>query len=261
MAVSADGKEIIPGCEPWSADGGPHGVLVLHGFTGSPQSVRSLAEAVHRAGFAVELPLLPGHGTSVDDMLTTSWDDWSSAAEAAYQSLAERVEEVVVAGLSMGGSLTLWLATRHPEIPGIVCINPAVQIAPEMVDGIRQMVEGGVDRIPAIGGDVADPAEREKAYDATPLRPLLSLAEAAETTIGDLASITCPVLLLTSPQDHVVDPSNSDIVAERVAGPVQRVTLERSYHVATLDYDKDIVFERTVEFAKRVTAGHPTPSG
>ena len=64
-----DGKEIIPGCEPWSADGGPHGVLVLHGFTGNPQSMRGLAEAFAAAGFTVELPLLPGHGTSVDDMI------------------------------------------------------------------------------------------------------------------------------------------------------------------------------------------------
>src|SRR4029453_5222499 len=107
--------------------------------------------------------------------------------------------------------------------------------------------------IPAVGGDVADPEEREKAYDATPLRPLLSLADAAADSLDDLAKITCPVLLLTSRQDHVVDPHNSDIVAERVSGPVERITLERSYHVATLDYDKDLIFERAVEFADRVT--------
>jgi carboxylesterase len=253
MATTPEGKEIIPGCEPWSAPGGPHGALVVHGFTGNPQSLRGLAEAMHGAGYAVELPLLPGHGTSVDDLLDTGWADWSATVEAAYADLAARVDNVVVAGLSMGGALALWLAARHSEIVGVVCVNPAVEIGAEMVDGIRQMVDGGVDRIPAIGGDVADPAGREKAYDATPLRPLLSLADAAAETADDLAKITCPVLLITSRQDHVVDPRSSDIVAERVSGPVERITLERSYHVATLDYDKDLIFERAVEFAGRVT--------
>jgi carboxylesterase len=255
MALTPDGKQIIPGGEPWSAPGGPHGVLVLHGFTGNPQSMRGLAEALHGAGFAVELPLLPGHGTSVDDMLDLGWADWSAAAEAAYEALAERVDKVVVAGLSMGGSLTLWLAARHPEIAGIVCVNPVVDIGAEMVDGVRQMLDGGVDRIPGIGSDVADPDVSEKAYDATPLRPLLSLADAAAQAIDDLVKVTCPVLLMTSPQDHVVEPRNSDIVADRVSGPVERVTLERSYHVATLDYDKGLIFERSIEFTRRVTSG------
>jgi carboxylesterase len=254
MATTPDGKEIIPGAEPWSAPGGPHGALVVHGFTGNPQSMRGLAEALHGAGYAVELPLLPGHGTSVDDMIGTGWADWSAAAEAAYEGLAARVDRVVVAGLSMGGALALWLAARHPGIAGVVCVNPVVEVGDEMVDAIRQMVEGGVDRIPAIGGDLADPAAHEMAYDATPLRPLLSLADVAAETVDDLAKIACPLLLMTSPQDHVVDPHNSDVIAERVSGPVERVTLERSYHVATLDYDKDLIVERAIEFAGRVTA-------
>lgn len=250
-----DGKEIIPGCEPWSSDGGPHGVLVLHGFTGNPQSMRGLAEAIAAVGFAVELPLLPGHGTSVDDMLTTDWSDWSAAAEAAYEALAARVDKVVVGGLSMGGSLTCWLASRHPEIAGIVCVNPAVSIPAEMAAALQEMVDGGIDRIPAIGGDVADPTQREKAYDATPLAPLLSLAAAADAFLDDLAKITCPVLVMNSPQDHVVEPVNSDILADGVSGPVERVTLERSYHVATLDYDRDLINERAIEFARKVTSG------
>jgi carboxylesterase len=254
MATTPDGKEILPGAEPWSAPGGPHGALVIHGFTGNPQSMRGLAEALHGAGYAVELPLLPGHGTSVDDMIGTGWGDWSAAAEAAYEDLAARVDRMVAAGLSMGGALALWLAARHPEIAGVVCVNPVVEVGDEVVDGIRQMVESGVDRIPAIGGDLADPAAREMAYDATPLRPLLSLADVAGETVDDLAKIACPVLLMTSPQDHVVDPHNSDVIAERVSGPVQRVTLERSYHVATLDYDKDLIVKHAIEFAGRVTA-------
>ena len=249
------GKDIIAGCEPWSADGGSHGVLVLHGFTGCPQSMRGLAEAFGRAGFAVDLPLLPGHGTSVDDLLATGWPDWSAAAEDAYRALAARVDKVVVAGLSMGGSLTASLASRHPDVAGIVCVNPALSVPEPMVTAVKDMLAGGLDRIPAIGGDVADPEGREKAYDATPLAPLLSLAAAATDLRDDLGRIACPVLVMTSPQDHVVEPHNSDLLAEAVSGPVERVTLERSYHVATLDYDRGLIEERAVEFARRVTAG------
>jgi carboxylesterase len=250
-----DGKQIIAGCEPWSAAGGPHGALVLHGFTGCPQSMVGLAGALAAAGFTVDLPLLPGHGTSVDDLLTTGWADWSAAADEAYRSLAARVDKVVVAGLSLGGSLTAWLASRHPEIAGIVCVNPPLSIAPEMVGALKEMLDGGLDRIPSIGGDVADPDGREKAYEATPLAPLLSLAAAADELRGDLAKVECPVLIMTSPQDHVVEPHNSDMLAEAVTGPVERITLERSYHVATLDYDKGVVEERAVEFARRITGG------
>jgi carboxylesterase len=250
---TSDGKDIIPGCEPWSAEGGPQGALVLHGFTGNPQGLRGLAEAFAAAGFAVELPLLPGHGTSVDDMLETDWDDWSAAAEAAFEALAARSERMVVAGLSMGGTLTAWLGTRHAEIAGLVFVNPAMDVPEEMVKALEDLVAAGTDRIPAVGNDVADPAAREKAYDATPLRPLLSLAGAAAAVRDDLAKITCPVLILTSTQDHVVPPGNSDLLAEAVGGPVERVTLERSYHVATLDYDKDLINGKAVEFARRVT--------
>jgi carboxylesterase len=255
MATTSDGKEIIPGLEPWAADGDDIGVLVVHGFTGAPQSMRPLAEAFAAAGFTVDLPLLPGHGTSVDDMITTGWDDWSGAAEAAYTALAARTRRVVVAGLSMGGSLTAWLAARHPEVAGIVCINPLVVRDQNVVDFASAALADGTDRIPAIGNDVADPAGKEKAYDGTPLGPLVSLQEGVGELEPLLKDITCPLLLLTSPQDHVVPPTNSDVLAAAVSGPVERVTLERSYHVATLDYDQGLIAERAVAFARKVTAG------
>ena len=247
---------VLPGAEPFSAPGGPNGALVLHGFTGNPQSMRGLAQAFAGAGFAVELPLLPGHGTAIDDMLDTDWGDWSGAAEAAYQDLAGRCEHVIVAGLSMGGTLTLWLAERHPEIAGIVLVNPAVEPPAE---SFREMLQGILDSgnptMPAVGNDIADPNQTELAYDATPVGPLLSLIEADDEIAALLGSIECPVLLMNSPQDHVVPPSSSDMIAERVSGPLERVTLARSYHVATLDYDKDEIERRAVEFARKVTAG------
>jgi carboxylesterase len=245
--------DVMSGAAAWSSPGGPHGALVLHGFTGNPQSMRGLAEAFARAGFTVELPRLPGHGTTIDDMTTTTWDDWSAAAEAAFVELASRVERIVVAGLSMGGGLTLWLASRHPDVAGIVLINAIAEpSAPEIVTMIRQMLADGATTIDAIGNDIAEPGQVENAYDKTPLAAAASMFDAIDALQSSLGSIRCPALVMNSPQDHVVQPSNSDHLAATLGGPVERVSLERSYHVATLDYDRDLIEERAVEFAVRV---------
>jgi carboxylesterase len=247
--------ELMPGADPWSVAGGPAGALCIHGFTGNPTSMRPVAKAFAAAGSSVELPRLPGHGTTVEEMIETSWADWTGAAEAAYQSLAGRCDRVVVSGLSMGGSLTLWLASRHPEIAGIVCVNPAVvPQAPEVIAMVRGMIADGQDRMPGIGSDIADPDAVESSYAETPLVPLVSLMEGLAELQPQLGRITSPLLLMTSPNDHVVAPTDSDVLAAAVSGPVERVTLERSYHVATLDYDGGLVAERAVAFARKVSS-------
>ena len=246
---------LLPGAEPWSADGGPVGVLVVHGFTGNPQSMRPLAEAFAAAGLTVSLPRLPGHGTRVEDMVPTRWADWSAAAEQAYDELAARCEAVCVAGLSMGGTLTLWLASRHPEVKGIVLVNPLADgQAPGWRATVAQLRELGEPLVPGIGSDIALEGSVESAYPMTPVEPLLSLDAAVADLRPALSTITCPVLLLTSPQDHVVEPVSSDLVAATVRGPVERVSLDRSFHVATLDHDAALVERRAVDFVRRVTA-------
>lgn len=247
---------LIPGAEPWSHLGSSTGgALVLHGFTGNPGSMRGVAEALASAGFHVEMPLLPGHGTTVEEMMPTRWADWLAAAELAYQLLASRTDKVVVVGLSMGGALTLRLGADHPEIAGLVCINPATQPqAPEVVEMVQGMIDGGTEVFPAIGSDIADPDSHESAYDATPLRPLLSLVnDGLAPLVAEYPGMMQPLLLLNSPQDHVVEPVQGDYLAANYGGAVQRILLERSYHVATQDYDKDIIFAETVAFAQRVT--------
>jgi carboxylesterase len=217
--------------------------------------MRGLAQAFADAGFTVELPLLPGHGTTVEEMNTTTWRDWSAAAEAAYTDLSARCAKVVVAGLSMGGTLTIWLATRHPEIAGIVLVNPAAEPMDEATVGfLRQTLADGTAFLPAIGSDIAKEGEVELAYGQTPLAPLLSLVDAQNEIEPKLGDIRTPILLMTSPQDHVVAPSASDYLASKVASPVERVSLDRSYHVATLDHDRDEIERRAVEFARKVTA-------
>jgi carboxylesterase len=231
---------------------------VLHGFTGNPSSMRGVAEALAAAGFAVELPLLPGHGTSVEDLITTGFSDWAATAEAVYLELAGRTASRVVVGLSMGATLAAWVTARNPAIAGLVAVNGMFEPpAPAFLELLRTTVAQGSDRIPGIGSDIALPGVAEGAYDSTPIEPLISLMEATTELHGRLAAIRCPVLILTSPQDHVVPPSSSDVLAAGVAGPVERVVLERSYHVATLDFDRDLVEKRTVEFALRVTASLP----
>ncbi|HET9771075.1 MAG TPA: alpha/beta fold hydrolase, partial [Acidimicrobiia bacterium] len=235
--------------------GGPHGALVLHGFTGNPSSMRGVAEALADAGFAVELPLLPGHGTSIEDMLPTRFADWAATAEAAYLELAGRVASLVVVGLSMGGTLAAWVTTRNPATAGLVAINGMFEPpAPSFVDLLRTSVDQGCTVLPGVGSDIARPGVTEGAYDGSPIEPLISLLEATAELHGRLGEIRCPTLVMTSPQDHVVPPSSSDVLAAAVAGPVERVVLERSYHVATLDFDRDLVEQRTVEFALRTAS-------
>ena len=249
---------IRPGSEPWShvAAPGTPGALCLHGFTGNPGSVRGIADAFAAAGFQVELPRLPGHGTHIDDMLTTGWTDWSREAEAAYERLAARTSAVVVAGQSMGGSLALWLATRHPEIRGLVLVNPAAQPqSAEVVEMLDDFVQQGMTVLPGIGSDIADPDSKEDAYEGMPITPLLSLTAALSEIAPAYPSLAMPLLLLNSPQDHVVDPAQGQYLADHYGGPVERVILERSFHVATMDFDKDLILERAVAFGRKVTAG------
>ena len=252
--ISDASPDLMPGAEPWTSDGGSTGVLVIHGFTGNPSSMRPLAEAFAAAGFAVSLPLLPGHGTRVEDMVPTRWSDWSSAAEAAYEVLAGRCERVVVAGLSMGGTLTLWLAAHHPEIRWIVLVNPLADGEEPGITGlVAALRESTEPVVPGIGSDIALEGVVESAYEMAPVEPLLSLHGALPDLRGRLADILCPVLLLTSPQDHVVAPASSDLVASSVKGPVERVTLEKSFHVATLDHDAELIEQRAVAFVARIS--------
>ncbi len=238
--------------KPASFPNGPTGVLVLHGFTGSPQSLRPLAVRFAEQGHSVELPLLPGHGTKIEDMVPTRFDDWYQAASAAYVELEGRCERVVVVGLSMGGTLATMLAIQH-EPAALVAINPQVAPPPDtVIDVVRGLVDEGVATIPAIGGDIAKENVEELAYAATPVAALMSFIERCQTLGDELGGVTCPVLLFTSPQDHVVDPVSSDVLAAGVSGPVERVVLERSFHVATLDHDAKLIEDRACAFIAEV---------
>ena len=131
---------IMAGAEPESIDGGPNGALVLHGFTGQPATrCAGSREALADAGFTVELPLLPGHGTSVEDMITDDVVRLVGGGRGGAREAAERAcdGKVVVVGLSMGGSLTAWLGTRHPELAGLALSTRRSPMPAEMREAAR----------------------------------------------------------------------------------------------------------------------------
>ncbi|HEY8081916.1 MAG TPA: alpha/beta fold hydrolase [Acidimicrobiales bacterium] len=240
---------IAPGAEPFSATGGADGVLVLHGFTGSPFSVRTLAECIANRGYTVEAPRLPGHGTSVEDLVPMRWDDWTGAAQAAYDDLATRCARVALVGLSVGGGLSVWLAEHHPEVAALVLVNPMVQpIAAELREGAQALLDAGEVTIEGVANDIAMPGATEHGYKSLPLAAALSLMGGLEDVAGAIGSVTCPTLVLTSRQDHVVTLDNSELVVAKVAGLVEQVWLERSYHVATVDYDAELIESEACRF-------------
>ncbi|MHB8378716.1 MAG: alpha/beta hydrolase [Acidimicrobiales bacterium] len=245
--------EVMPGCEPFSHHGGPTGLLVLHGFTGNPSSVRSIAERAARAGYSVELPRLPGHGTSVQDMISTTWADWSETAVVTFDELAARCDRVALVGLSMGGGLAAHVAEVRPSVAGCVFINPLVKPpGPEMLEGIHLLLESGVETIDSIGSDIKREGAVESSYPATPLAPAKSLFDGIATVYENLKLISAPSLLLSSREDHVVTSDNGDDLEAMVSGTVERIWLEDSFHVATMDNDQELVESLTLDFLARV---------
>jgi len=241
------------------------GALVLHGLTGSTQSVTGLADALTSAGFDVEAPMLPGHGTTPDDLVGCGWAEWSAAVEEAYERLAARAAPLVAVGLSMGGALAAGVCAQHPEVRGLAVVNPLVDPpAPSFLDALEGFLAAGERFLPGIGGDIVDPSATEVAYDRLPVAAVLSMSRGLEELRPRLAEVRCPVLIVTSRHDHVVPAVSSDVLAGSVAGPVERVWLDRSAHVATLDLDREELERRVVAFASELggaSEGQEEPAG
>lgn len=246
---------VKPGAEPWSSDGDDIGVLVLHGFTGSPVSMLPWAQALAEQGWTVRLPLLPGHGTTWQDMNLTTWEDWYAEAERGLRDLQSRCSRVFVMGLSMGGSLTLRLAEEHgDEIAGIVLVNAAVHT--ERIDRhLLPLLQRFIPSFPGISNDIAKPGQDEGAYDKIPLKAAHSLSSLWRIVKSDIGRVTQPVLLFRSAVDHVVEASNAEYILAHVASTdVAEVVLPDSFHVATLDHDAPVIFADSIAFVRRLTA-------
>ncbi len=243
---------LLPGAEPWAADGGPVGALMVHGFTGSPQSLRPWAEHLASAGLTVALPRLPGHGTTWQEMAQTRWQDWYAEAERALLTLRDRCDAVFVMGLSMGGTLSLRLAEQHGDVvDGLVLVNPSLQGEHPLLKAVP-LLKHVLPSYKGVSNDIKKPGARELAYDRVPVRAVASLIQLWALTRGDLAQVTQPILLFRSAVDHVVEPSSARTLQQLVSSAeVEERVLHDSYHVATLDNDAPAIFAGSLDFVRR----------
>ncbi|MDG9700889.1 alpha/beta fold hydrolase [Streptomyces sp. DH37] len=246
---------LLPGAEPLRHDGGEVGVLLCHGFTGCPQSMRPWAHYLADRGLTVSVPLLPGHGTRWQDLAVTGWQDWYATVDHELRRLGERCERVFVCGLSMGGALALRLAARHGDaVSGVVAVNPAATL-PRIQGYALPVLRHLVPSTKGITSDIAKEGVVEVGYDRVPLHAAHSLWRFLTVVRGELPRVTQPLLLLHSRVDNVVSPSDSALILERVSSrDVTETVLERSLHVATLDHDAERIFADSYGFITRLTA-------
>jgi carboxylesterase len=231
------------------------GVLLVHGYTGSPASMKPWAHALAEHGYAAEVPLLPGHGTKWQDLNKVAWTDWYVEAEAAFDRLQSSCEAVVVAGLSMGGAVALRIAEeRGDSVAGILLVNPFLSsIRTEL--HVLPVLKYVVPALRGVVNDIKKPDQDEHGYDRLPLRGLAEVTSMWKKVVPDLARVTQPLLYFRSTNDHVIDPSSAATVLHGVSSvDVEERTLDNSYHVATLDNDADRIFAESAEFIARVTA-------
>ena len=254
-ASSAPGGAVSvqPGAEPFSADGGTVGVLVCHGFSGSPRTVRPWAEYLAAAGLTVRAPRLPGHGTTWQDLGRTGWQDWYGAAMSAFAELSAACEQVFVTGLSMGACLAFRLAqTQGPKVSGLVVVNPS--LAPDTrLFLVAPVLKHVIPSLPGIAGDIKKPGGDEGGYKRIPVKAAATLPALWKLTARHLPEVTQPLLVYRSTVDHVVGPASMRVLTAALPAAEVR-PLPDSYHVATLDNDAPAIFEGTLAFIKKHSA-------
>ena len=253
---------LMPGAAPFDLPGGPVGVLLCHGFTSTPQSLRDWGEHLASAGLTVRCPLLPGHGTRWQDANVSTEEDWYRELSAALDDLRVRCSSVVVAGLSMGGTLALRLAQRRPDdVAALVLVNPS--LLTERRDARLLPVLARLTPAWApVANDIKKPGPVELAYPRLPTRAALALRRLWTAVRADLGSVRAPLLVFRSVTDHVVEPASTRVLLAGVGSTdTTEVLLHERYHVATLDNDAPVVFARSVEWIQeRVPAARVSGS-
>ncbi len=235
------------------------GVVLQHGFTGSPWEVRYLGERLAAAGFSVAGPLLPGHGTTVDDLDHTRWQDWVEHVERAVDAMAKRVDRVAIVGQSLGGLLALYVGSRRSALTSVSTLA-----APLWFEGISKRVAGWaaagklpVKAIPKFGGsDVLDPISRAEnpCYPSIPMKALGQLSEFMTVVDAALSKVTQPTLVLHARQDHTAPVECANRIAEATNAERVRI-LPRSYHLIAVDVERDIVAAEVIQFVRKHSQG------
>ncbi len=245
------------GGKPFLFEGNDVGVLLSHGFTGTTSGMLPLGEYLHKAeGWTVLAPRLKGHGETPEAMSLTSAEDWIRSLEEALHTLQSRCSQIFMAGLSMGGCLTMYLAAKYPEaFKAVAPINACLDFgAPDFAAWAFET--NAPITIKGVSNDVKDPAITEIAYADVPVRCIREIYGLMAVTRDMLPRVTAPTLVLVSPDDHVVPPANSYEILQKVSSTKREmVILRNSYHVATIDFDKDLINESIRQFFRQQVVG------
>lgn len=242
---------LLPGAAPYRNSGGPTGVVMCHGFTGTPQSLRPWAEHLAAAGLTVDLPLLPGHGTTWQDMARTGTDDWFATVEEALERVRADCDDVFVMGLSMGGCLALRLAEVHASaVRGVVLVNPSIALENKALF-FAPVLKRLLPSIRGLADDIKKPGAHETGYDRVPIAAAATLPKLWNATRRGLETISAPILVYRSPEDHVIGPASLRILESGAVNTTVTVrSCDDSYHVATLDNDAAAIFDGSLAFVR-----------
>lgn len=242
---------IIEGAEAFELGEGSSAVLLIHGFTSSPQALRGLGEHLASRGLAVIAPRLAGHGTTWQDLNDKGAADWRHGVQLAYDEAIGGRDEVFMVGLSFGAALALDFVERHPgRVAGLVTLAGMVHSNdPRRV--LAPIISHLVPSVSGVGNDIAEAGRHEIAYDRLPTLATRRMLRLLREVRGGLDYVRCPVLIMHSRNDHTVHPGNAQMIYDRVSSGDREITwLERPYHVLTLDYHRAKVFAATFEFIK-----------
>ena len=256
--------DVMPGAEPFSFPGGEGpeghtGVLLVHGFTGTPMSMRPWGEHLAAEGFTVRCPLLPGHGTRWQDCNASTHDQWSATVGEAFDALASDCDRVFVAALSMGGTLAIRLAESRPDdVAGLVLVNPSL-LTQRLDAKLLPLLARVTPSWAPIASDIKKAGVTELAYPKLPTRAMMQLRALWAATRADLAKVTAPVIVYRSREDHVVEGVSTRVLLDGVSSTdTTEVVLDDSYHVATLDNDAPTIFAGSAAWIReRTPAAEP----
>jgi carboxylesterase len=252
-------------------------VLLIHGLTGVPAEMQSIARTLRRSGFTVETPLLPGHGVDEATLMKTGWRDWLGGAEEELLRMTANGEKAIVGGLSVGAVIALGLAAKHPDrVLGVVClaatikydgwsVNPAVMLLPygrhiPFVNRLRfkEHPPYGI-KDERLRARVAEMLFSDNVKDVgLPTTPGISLFENLELVkrvVRDLPKVQAPVLIVHATEDDITHIRNAEKIAREVSGPVRKLYLEDSYHLVTVDRERVKVALATVKFCEDLSNG------
>jgi carboxylesterase len=250
---------------PISMIGDARGVLCLHGMTGTPFEIRPVSEALGRVGYSVEAPLLAGHGETLRDLAATQWPDWLASAELAMDQLRERVggRPIALVGFSMGGLLALRLAQLYPErVAALVIMAAPLRLRPFQTRGVRALGFIPIDFrslpfacIPKLkGSDVSDAEMRDAnpCLRAFPISAVTSLFKLMDEVRADLPGVHAPTLVIHGRNDHTVPMEDSlELTGSLGSEVIERLWLDRSFHIVTLDVERVAVANAIIAFLGR----------